>query len=272
MSPRRRLGQHFLADHAAVRAIADALAPAPEDVVLEIGPGRGALTVELVKRTPRVVAVEIDTELVPILRRDVPGPLVVVEGDVLERTFREIAAAAGPVPERLLVAGNLPYSISKPIAMKLVRERADIGRALLMFQREVARRITAAPGRRAYGPISVLTRRAFEVRCLFDLPPGAFRPAPRVWSTVTAWVRRAEDGFDEAAERRLRRCLRVAFTRRRRTLHNNLRAVQPDTARVARLLAVTGVDGTLRPEGVTPAEYDRLAQAWDILEDRAPHD
>jgi 16S rRNA (adenine1518-N6/adenine1519-N6)-dimethyltransferase len=268
MSPRRRLGQHFLGDRNAVRAIANALAPGADDVVVEIGPGRGALTLELVRRAGRVVAVELDPELAALVGRDAPAGLVVVHDDVLRRTFRETANAAGaPSAGALLVAGNLPYSISKPIAMKLVRERDDVARAVLMFQREVALRLTAEPGGRDYGPLAVLARRVFDVRRLFDLPPGAFRPAPRVWSTVTLWERRPDTRLDRAAEGRLRRCLAVSFARRRRTLHNNLRAVEPDAARVDGFLAKIGVDGAMRPERVSPEQYDRMAQAWPELEE-----
>jgi 16S rRNA (adenine1518-N6/adenine1519-N6)-dimethyltransferase len=262
---RRRFGQHFLADRGAVRAIVDALAAEPGDVVVEIGSGRGALTTELLERGTAVVAIELDPRLVSFLRATAHPRLTVVPGDVLQRTFRDLADAAGTRPGRLVVAGNLPYSISKPVAMKLVRERDDVARAVLMFQREVAQRIVAGPGGRDYGPLSVLTHRTFDVRCRFDLAPGAFRPPPRVWSTVTTWEPRASNAsFDEEAEQRLRHVLAIAFARRRRTLHNNLRATGADASRVDRLLAAAGIEAGVRPERVTPEQFERLAAAWPL--------
>jgi 16S rRNA (adenine1518-N6/adenine1519-N6)-dimethyltransferase len=272
MSP-RRLGQHFLGDRRAAVAIAEALAPGAADVVLEIGPGRGALTGELVARAGRVVAIELDRDLASHLARTAGGKLSIVQGDVLDRTFADVVRSAGVEPSSpLLVAGNLPYGISKPVAMKLVRERTGIRRAVLMFQREVAERLVAAPGSRAYGPLAVLVRKAYDVRRAFDLPPGAFRPPPRVWSTVTTWIARDDPAFDAAAEDRLRRCLAVSFARRRRTLHNNLRAVEPDPAHVDRVLAEVGIDGGARPEAVEPEAYDRLAAAWPLLDRRRSPD
>src|SRR5258706_13954393 len=186
---RRTFGPKFLDDAGPIGRIVEAPAPSPSEVVLEIGPGRGSLTEALLQAVPAIVAVEIDRDLAALLRARFPSDrLRLVEDDVLDLPLGALAPSSP-----LVVAGNLPYNISKPVAMKLVLERHAVGRAVLMFQREVADRLTASPGRRAYGPLTVLTGRAYRIERLFDVRPGAFRPRPNVVSTVTRWTRR-EDG------------------------------------------------------------------------------
>jgi 16S rRNA (adenine1518-N6/adenine1519-N6)-dimethyltransferase len=261
---RRALGQHFLADRGAVRRIVAALEPTAGDAVLEIGPGRGALTVELLCAFAVVAAVEIDPALADALRRRfAPERLVLLEGDVLRISFAEVARAIGrPAGARIVVAGNLPYSISKPVARKLVSEYADVDRAVLMFQREVAERLTAAPGGRSYGPLTVLVGSAFEVERLFDLGPRAFRPPPAVDSTVVRLRARCHGGAGAPHDPRLPACLAACFARRRRTLRNNVRAALGDDPAAEALLEAAGLDGGSRPETVPPEGYARLAALW----------
>src|SRR5262245_31299105 len=155
--PRRRFGQNFLVDARAVRRIVDALAPRPDETVVEIGPGRGALTEELLARVPRLTAIELDRDLAALLSaRFGPERLVLLSRDVLDVGLAELSPP-------LAVVGNLPYNVSKPVAMKLVGERAAIDRAVLMFQREVAERLLATPGTPAYGPLTVLSGLAFRI-------------------------------------------------------------------------------------------------------------
>jgi len=222
--PRRPpLGQNFLIDRGAVRRIVEALAPSAADPVLEIGPGRGALTGALLERARRVLAIELDRGLADALRRRFPEErLLLVHEDFLNVDLARAASWLGrPAGTPLLVAGNLPYGISKPVARKLVTERGCVSRAVLMFQREVADRLTAEPGERAYAPLTVLVSLCFVVERLFDLPPAAFRPRPAIRSTVTRWTLRDPSLLDAALESRLSRCLAASFRRRRQTLHNN---------------------------------------------------
>src|SRR5262245_47286487 len=146
-APRRRFGQNFLVDSRAVERIVGALDPHPGESVVEIGPGRGALTGALLARAGRLAAVELDRDLARLLReRFDPDRLVLFETDVLRIRLAQIAQGAGFAPDaRLVLAGNLPFNVSKPVAMKLVRERHEVDRAVLTFQREVALRLTAAP-------------------------------------------------------------------------------------------------------------------------------
>jgi len=259
---RRRFGQNFLTDAHAIRRIGAALAPLPSDNVLEIGPGRGALTEVLLNSVPRISAIEIDRDLCALLRSRYPEErLSLIEKDVLEVAFGALAQA-GP----LVIAGNLPYNISKPVAMKLVVERHAVSRAVLMFQREVAKRLTATPGTGAYGPLTVLAGRAYRIERLFDLAPGAFYPRPKVVSTVTRWTPRGDDALPESLVAPLKAVLRAAFARRRQTLQKNLRvALEGGEAAAISLLAEAGLDGALRAEAIPPEGFVALANRWPTV-------
>lgn len=208
---------------------------------------------------PSLTAVEIDRDLARALRSRYPEErLRLIVGDVKEVAF-DALTAAGP----LVVAGNLPYNISKPVAMKLVLERGAVGRAVLMFQREVAERLTASPGTSAYGPLTVLAGRAYRIEKLFDLPPGAFTPRPKVVSTVTRWIPADPSILPEDRVAPLRAALRAAFAHRRQTVLKNLRGAVPGGApAAARLLADAGIDGTKRAEAIEPERFVALAALW----------
>ena len=256
---RRRFGQNFLNDATAIRRVVAALAPSPSETALEIGPGRGALTEALLEAVPAIMAVEVDRDLAALLRSRYPEDrLRVIEGDVLDVAFDALAPSTP-----LVIAGNLPYNISKPVAMKLVVERRAVRRAVLMFQREVAGRLTAPPGDGAYGPLTVLTGCAYRIERLFDLRPGAFRPRPNVVSTVTRWTRREDEALPEALVAPLMAVLRAAFAHRRQTVQKNLRGALPGgDAAAVRLLARIGIDGTLRAEAIAPDAFVALARLW----------
>ncbi|HEX7025056.1 MAG TPA: 16S rRNA (adenine(1518)-N(6)/adenine(1519)-N(6))-dimethyltransferase RsmA, partial [Gemmatimonadales bacterium] len=180
MRPRKRFGQHFLHHRAILDRIAAALGAAPGDLVLEIGPGQGALTEALARCGARVVAIEKDRDLVPLVRERVPSARV-IEGDALELDWRaELGLAAS---DDLLVAGNIPYNITTPLidaALAPPRPR----RIVFLVQREVAERLTAEPGSRAYGALTVGVRAVARVEQLFRVPAGAFTPPPKVDSAV----------------------------------------------------------------------------------------
>jgi 16S rRNA (adenine1518-N6/adenine1519-N6)-dimethyltransferase len=271
---RRRFGQNFLTDPGAVRRIVSALDPRPGEAVLEIGPGRGALTGALVDAAGLIAAVEVDRDLARLLRsRFPPDRLALLEGDVLRLSLESVGAALGRASGTpLAIVGNLPYNISKPVAMRLVESRALVARAVLMFQREVAERLTASPGERSYGPLTVLTGAAFSITALFDLQPGAFRPRPRVVSTVTRWIpRRAPEALAPGEAVRLRACLAAAFARRRRTLLNNLKTALPGGEEQAcELLAACELDSGLRAEQLPADALRRLARVWPMAEERDP--
>ena len=266
MAAKRSLGQHFLVDERIVARIGRALAPRPDEALLEIGPGRGALTADLLRRCDRMAAVELDATLVARLRaRVAEDRLVLLERDVLRTPLRTVLKALGRADgERLVVAGNLPYNISKPIVQKLIQERDCVDRAVLMFQREVADRLTASPGTRRYAPLGVLAGFAFHIEPLFDVSPRCFSPAPRVLSTVTRWSAPHGPPLCHDDEKRLRLVLAASFARRRRTLRNNLKSALGDESRVEELLAAAEIDGSLRAEALAPAAFLRLASRWDL--------
>lgn len=263
--PRRRFGQNFLVNREAVRRIVAAAAPRPGEAVVEIGPGDAALTSPLAASAGHIAAVELDRDLAAGLRARFPAErLTLVEADILCVSFLDVLEALrAPRGERLLVVGNLPYNISKPVAMKLVVERKQVSRAVLMFQKEVADRLTASPGTRAYGPMTILCGFAYAIESLFDLGPASFRPRPKVVSTVTRWVPRSDDEAPRSGEAALRACLAAAFAHRRRTLLANLRAAfGGDEGAARRVLDSAGIDGAARAEALPAEAFRRLAHAW----------
>lgn len=251
---RRRFGQHFLEPAWAVKVV-DAFAPAAADRVLEIGPGTGALTLRLAPRVTSVIAVEVDRDLADDLRPRVPAHVQVVQADILELDLAPYLQAP------LRVAGNLPYNISSPILFKLIDASASgaLIDATLMLQREVADRLTARVNTRDYGVLTILTAVCADVRRLLDLPPGAFRPAPQVHSTVVRLTFKPPV-VTGPTRLELERMIRAMFTQRRKTILNALRPYADAQGRsAAAVLAAAGLDPTRRPETFTLLELVRLA-------------
>jgi 16S rRNA (adenine1518-N6/adenine1519-N6)-dimethyltransferase len=257
---RKRFGQHFL-EPAWVAKLIDALEPSPRDTFVEIGPGRGALTLPLAARAARIVAIEIDRDLAAALRRCVPPHVEVVQQDVLETDFEALLGTQG-LPAR--VVGNLPYNASTPILFKLLRD-ADAGLELsdatVMLQKEVADRVAALPGTPPYGALAIQVARTADVERLLTLPPGAFRPAPKVTSAVVR-LRFRPAPFDVGDPAIFERIVRGLFLHRRKTVLNALTPVARALGREApALLREAGLDGGRRPEDLTPDELGRLARA-----------
>ncbi|HEU4368956.1 MAG TPA: 16S rRNA (adenine(1518)-N(6)/adenine(1519)-N(6))-dimethyltransferase RsmA [Methylomirabilota bacterium] len=256
MTKRRALGQHFLRDAGIARAIVDLLAPTPRDLVVEIGPGEGALTGELARRAGRVTALEVDRVLVERLRRRLPG-VETVEADA--RTW-DYGALARPPGGRVLVVGNLPYSVSKPILAALLDARAALDALALMLQREVAERLAAPPGGKVYGALSVLTQAVCDVELALRVPPGAFRPPPQVESAVVRVTPLGLARVPAALEPRFRDVVRAAFGQRRKTLANALAAgLGLPQDRVREAATTAGVDPGRRAETLTIGEFVSLA-------------
>jgi 16S rRNA (adenine1518-N6/adenine1519-N6)-dimethyltransferase len=253
---RRALGQHFLRDAGIARAIVDLLAPTSPDLVVEIGPGEGALTEKLVGRAGRLIALEVDRVLLERLRRRWPA-VEVLEADA--RTW-DYGLLVRPEGGRVLVLGNLPYSVSKPIVAALLEARRALDAMALMLQKEVAERLAAPPGGKIYGALSVLTQAVCEVDLALRVPPGAFRPPPKVDSAVVRLVPRAQPRVPPELEARFREVVRAAFARRRKTLANALSAglgLSLDSVRAA--TAGSGVDPGRRAETLTIEEFVSLA-------------
>jgi 16S rRNA (adenine1518-N6/adenine1519-N6)-dimethyltransferase len=253
---RRALGQHFLRDPGIARAIVDVVAPDRGDLVVEIGPGEGALTAELARRAGRVLALEIDPVLVARLRARLPQ-VEVLEQDARRWNYR--ALPRGPAG-RVLVVGNLPYSMAKPILQALVQARTAIDEMALMLQREVAERVVAEPGGRTYGSLSVLTQLYCDVRIALRVPPGAFRPPPRVDSAVLHLRVLPTPRVAVEDERRFSSVVRGAFSQRRKTLANALSgSLGIATDRVRTAAEAAGIDPRRRAETLTILEFAALA-------------
>jgi 16S rRNA (adenine1518-N6/adenine1519-N6)-dimethyltransferase len=258
---RRALGQHFLGDPAVARAIVEAARLTPADLCVEIGPGEGALTALLAARAGRLIALEVDGRLADRLRARLGGaPHVEIRLADARRFDYAALPALRPSPEgRVVVVGNLPYSVAKPILQRLVEARAAIAEMVLMLQREVALRVAAPPGSKRYGPLAVFTQLHSDVRPLLTVPPGAFRPPPKVDSTVLHLrmlpAPRVAVG-DAAAFRRL---VRAAFGQRRKTLVNALAAgLGAPPERVRQWLRGAGIEPTRRAETLALEELARL--------------
>jgi 16S rRNA (adenine1518-N6/adenine1519-N6)-dimethyltransferase len=254
---RRALGQHFLRDAGIARAIVDLVAPTANDLVVEIGPGEGALTAELARRAGRLIALEVDPVLAAQLRLRFPG-VEIVEADARTWDYGTLAAPPGG---RVLVVGNLPYSVGKPILMALVAARTAIDAMALMLQREVAERVAAAPGSRVYGSLSVLTQFYCYVELSLRVPPGAFRPPPKVESAVIRLGVLRSPRVPVADERRFHVVVRAAFAQRRKTLANALSAGLGRPAEALRAAAgAAGIDLSRRAETLTIFEFAELAR------------
>jgi 16S rRNA (adenine1518-N6/adenine1519-N6)-dimethyltransferase len=247
---RKRFGQHFLADAAVVERIVQAIDPRPGEAIVEIGPGTGALTRPLLGRCGALRVIELDRDLAARLRR-VDG-LTVIEGDVLGVDFAALAAAAG---RRLRVVGNLPYNISTPVLFHLLGAAGVVADQHFMLQKEVVVRMAAGPGGKDYGRLSVMLQWRYEIELLFEVPPAAFEPPPRVDSAVVRMMPLAAPPLADSGL--LGEIVSVAFSQRRKLLRHTL----------GRWLQARGFAGAFdlqrRAEEVAVAEYVALARALD---------
>jgi 16S rRNA (adenine1518-N6/adenine1519-N6)-dimethyltransferase len=265
---RKSLGQHFLTDRRILGRIADALHIAPGETVLEIGPGRGALTDLLVERAGRVVAIEYDRALAELLRQRYArrGNVLVAEADVLEVSLGELAA--GPYA----LVGNVPYYITTPILFHALQPpRAE--RAVYLVQREVADRLTAAPGTKEYGGLTVNVAAVARAETLFRVPAGAFSPPPKVESAVVRITPLASPLVSADEERPLRILVQSAFGMRRKQMRRVLRSIyglDPEAADV--LLAAAGVEPEVRPETLTPEQFVAVLRAAKRAGTKEPTD
>ncbi len=246
---RKRFGQNFLASEVIVQRIVRAIAPQPDDCMIEIGPGRGAMTVPLRERLNALHVVEIDRDLATALRgRDDPG-LHVFEQDALQLDLAALFAGR----DDLRVVGNLPYNISTPLLFHLLQQRSLIRDMHFLLQREVVDRMAANPGSGTYGRLSVMLQYHCDVEPLFQVPPEAFRPRPKVQSRLVRLVPRAPAVVAEDAAL-LERLVKAAFGMRRKTLRNGLRGLAGEP-----VIRAAGIAPETRPEQLAVADWVRLA-------------
>lgn len=252
--PKQSLGQNFLTDDNIARNIVRALNPAPEDVVVEIGPGRGALTGHLVGRVGRLIAVEIDQRVVGALREQFPT-VEIIHGDFLATPLATWHERFG---RPLRIVGNIPYHLTSEILFRIFDEHAHVADAILMMQKEVARRITATPGSKAYGILSVAAQFYGRPKLLFDVSANCFYPKPKVVSTVLQLTMHRP--FPHAVDERLfRTVVRTAFGKRRKTMLNSLQDLPVPAALLARLGRLESIDPTKRAEQLDVQDFVRLS-------------
>ncbi len=256
MQVRKRFGQHFLHEGGVIRRIVDAIAPVPGERLVEVGPGRGALTWSLLARAGHMDAIEIDRDLAAALELDAraAGHLTVHIENVLQTDFAALRGAGAP----LRIVGNLPYNISTPLLFRLLQQRAAIGDMHFMLQKEVVDRMAAAPGGKEYGRLTVMIAAYAEVQALFDVGPGAFTPKPKVWSAIVRLRPTLQPRFAIGSDGALRALVSAAFSHRRKTLRNGLKTLLTGAD-----IEACGIDPQLRPEVLSPAQFGLLASRYD---------
>ncbi|MDQ4080847.1 MAG: 16S rRNA (adenine(1518)-N(6)/adenine(1519)-N(6))-dimethyltransferase RsmA [Gemmatimonadota bacterium] len=257
---RKSLGQHFLTDPRILARIADALELRSDETVIEIGPGRGSLTEQLLARAGRVVAIEIDRMLAAKLRERYAGEprLEVVERDVLETSFGDLA------PGQFALVGNVPYYITTPILFQALRPPRPT-RAVYLVQREVAERLSASPGTKAYGALTVNVAALAKAETLFRVPPGAFSPPPSVDSAVVRVTPLASPVTVPDEEERFRVFVQQSFGMRRKQMRRVIRSLlSVPAARAEELLSAAGVEPAARPETLTPSQFAALLRAFRV--------
>jgi 16S rRNA (adenine1518-N6/adenine1519-N6)-dimethyltransferase len=258
MPVRKRFGQHFLHDRNVIRRIIEAIAPRTSDRIVEIGPGRGALTWGLLQRAQALDVIEIDRDLAQSLREDPragQGLRVHVQ-DALNTDFNRLRGDGSA----LRIVGNLPYNISTPLLFRLLTQRAAISDMYFMLQKEVVDRMSAQPGSKAYGRLTVMLAAVAEVEGMFDVGPGAFRPRPKVWSAIVRLRPTPAPRFDSGNEGVLRTLVTAAFSHRRKTLRNGLKGLLTPQD-----IESCGIDPQLRPETLAPAQFGLLASHYSRL-------
>src|SRR5574337_2128424 len=255
--PKKHFGQHFLHERSVIDRIVAAIAPGADDRIIEIGPGEGALTLPLLRAAGRLTAIELDRELIEPLRARAIGigELDIIHADVL-KVDRTALANGG----RLRLAGNLPYYVSSPILFHCLAHAGAIADMHFMLQKEVVDRMAAAPGSKVYGRLSVMLQLACRVEPLFDVPPEAFRPPPKVESTVVRLQPMARHELHDARPDHLHAVVKAAFGQRRKTLANALRQLLDGEA-----IRRADVDPRARAETLAPADFVRLAKIYSSL-------
>ncbi|MGD8537079.1 MAG: 16S rRNA (adenine(1518)-N(6)/adenine(1519)-N(6))-dimethyltransferase RsmA [Candidatus Aminicenantes bacterium] len=216
------LGQHFLKNPHVLKKIIACISPQNEDVIIEIGPGKGALTIPLTEWAGEVVAIEKDRALAFLLKEKKIPNLSIREGDFLKVDFKSLISEKKPLQDKPKIVGNLPYSISSPILFKIYEHKELLSFCVFLLQLEVAERICAAPGSKKFAPISILFQNEFETHIRARIGPQSFSPPPKVMSALLSLKKREKPLYELTDEDKFRRFLKTSFQSRRKTLFNNL--------------------------------------------------
>lgn len=257
---RKRFGQNFLHDPGVIEKIVRSINPKPDDAIVEIGPGLGAITEEILAVNPRLQVVELDRDLIPVLRTKFFNypEFRIHEADALSFDFSQLVVDGRP----LRIVGNLPYNISTPLIFHLLAQSGVVQDMHFMLQKEVVQRLAATPGDNNYGRLGIIAQYFCKVQPLFEVGPGAFRPAPKVDSAIVRLVPHKELPHPAKNLKTLQAVVRTAFNARRKTLRKALAAL----VTVEQLQSV-GINDGLRPENLSLADYVKIA---DLLADSGP--
>lgn len=253
-SRRKALGQHFLKDKKALRKIVRLIDPQPEETLIEIGPGKGALTFLLTQKAGKVIAIEKDSRLASLLKEKAPKNLHVFEEDILRVSFKKWL----PPGIQFKLVGNLPYSISSPILFKVMEEQSLISECHFLLQKEVAKRICALPNTKAYAPLSIYFSNFFVTKLHFTLASAAFYPPPKVESGFISLKKRPDPLFSLSNSQEFLQFLKMAFRHRRKTIYNNLLLANfpPDVIKEA--FMACKIEAHLRPEQIPLEQFVHL--------------
>lgn len=254
--PKKRFGQNFLTDPGYASRIVELASLSPDDTVIEIGPGRGAITKLLAETGCRVIALEVDRDLLDNLRESFSGndKVEVIETDALKFDFATL-----DVKGKIKVVANLPYNVATPILFHLFENRKLIERMVLMFQLEVGKRIVAKPGGKDYGALSIFPQLYSDVSIAFKLPPGAFFPPPKIFSAVLSFELLVKPRYAVKDLNSLEKLVKTAFSQRRKKLSNSVKNLLPKGADIDALFTRAGIDASKRPEELTVEEFCRLS-------------
>lgn len=254
-TPRKRFGQNFLHDKHIIQRIVDVIAPKPGQQIVEIGPGQGALTIPVLERAGKLNVIELDRDLIPLLEENCQGhgELTIHAMDALAFDFSQLAQQG-----QLRVIGNLPYNISTPLIFHLLEHANHIIDMHFMLQKEVVDRMAAHAGDDAYGRLSIMVQYHCEVTALFNVPPGAFNPPPKVNSSIVRLVPHKQLPCIANNYAHFSEVVKLAFNQRRKTLRNCLKTIISDEQWQA-----LGIDPSLRPEQLTLADYVKISNFRD---------
>jgi 16S rRNA (adenine1518-N6/adenine1519-N6)-dimethyltransferase len=262
----KEMGQNFLSSPATAQMIVDRTGISADTLVLEIGPGLGALTIPIATKTRCVIAIEKDRRLVPMLQKELENQGIdwvkIVTQDFMKTDIQSLAK-----DQKLVVMGNLPYNISSQILFRLIQERAYIKSAFLMFQKELADRILATPGKKAYSRLSAVARYAADITCVANVGPASFFPRPVVDSTVLGFDFRLNPAVSRETENLLFTVIKAAFSKRRKSLKNSLVGMDLGLPKpvIAKALAKADISGERRAETLSVKEFLSLTRAVEPL-------
>lgn len=257
-SRRKAFGQHFLTNSTLLKKIVKTINPQPEDLVIEVGPGKGVLTSPLAQEAGKVIAIERDGSFIPTLRRKHMPHLLILEKDVLKVDFKNLLEKEKDAFRNVKLVGNLPYSISSPLLFKILQDKELFSECVFLLQKEVAQRVCAKPGSKKFAPLSIIFQIHFSTQIHALIPPQAFSPPPQVESALISLKRRRSPLFHIEKDALFLELLKGAFRHRRKTLHNNLERLDLSSSLIHKAFQNLDIKKDARPEQLTISQFVSL--------------